>query len=450
MPPTVRSIVSLGLAASVVTTLLLLYASEGVHMSAPQRLAQLGMARRNLAAAAKARLRTAVNASRAGTIARGLQRADASLRSLGAECTDNRNECADWARTGECESNPAFMVNECRRSCGFCPLRATKGGRSLCKDASSYCGEWAAVGECDSNPGYMKLNCPVTCHLCQSEACHDVDEQRCEAQARRGDCRAQPERMFRECRWACRWCAMETSSRCRREDGLKPAATKGAVEFMFGRAASSLFAKYSPRVLRRDPWVIVFDDFLSATESDAIIRLAEGRWSRSVAGDGIQPVRTSSTAWCDSSGCLNHPLIAPLHERISNLTLVPPQNAEFMQVLRYETGQFYKTHHDQNSPATSYWGPRMYTFFMYLSDGVEGGHTRFPRLNISVAPKRGRAVLWPSVLDSDPLERDDRTEHESVTVDGGVKFGANYWLHMYDFRAANKRGCGNSQVSGNW
>ena len=123
------------------------------------------------------------------------------------------------------------------------------------------------------------------------------------------------------------------------------------------------------------------------------------------------------------------------------------------QVLKYDAGQFYKTHHDQNSPMTSAWGPRMYTFLMYLNDaapGDAGGETHFPRLNISVRPKRGRALLWPSVLDSDPNERDDRTEHEAVVVRAGQKLAANYWLHMFDFQYANERGCGNHEVFGNW
>ena len=49
------------------------------------------------------------------------------------------------------------------------------------------------------------------------------------------------------------------------------------------------------------------------------------------------------------------------------------------QVLKYDTGQFYRTHHDQNSPTTSAWGPRMYTFFMYLNDAPGGGATHDPR-----------------------------------------------------------------------
>ena len=123
-------------------------------------------------------------------------------------------------------------------------------------------------------------------------------------------------------------------------------------------------------------------------------------------------------------------------------------DAGHLQVLKYEIGQFYKTHHDQNSPTTSAWGPRMYTFFMYLNDGEGGGETHFPRLNITISPKRGRALLWPSVLDDDPKERDFRTEHEAVVVTAGKKYAANYWLHMYDFQLANDRGCGNSEVFG--
>ena len=135
------------------------------------------------------------------------------------------------------------------------------------------------------------------------------------------------------------------------------------------------------------------------------------------------------------------------------------------QVLKYETGQFYRRHHDQNSPATSMWGPRIYTFFMYMNDAdtpepgkaasaggeaLTGGETHFPVLNLTVKPKMGRALLWPSILDQTPLVRDDRTDHEALVVTGGIKYAANYWLHLYDFQEANALGCGNKEVFGNW
>ena len=58
---------------------------------------------------------------------------------------------------------------------------------------------------------------------------------------------------------------------------------------------------------------------------------------------------------------------------------------ETFQVLRYEVGQKYEMHHDNGVQ----WmadklasGPRMLTFFLYLSDVDEGGETVFPALGI--------------------------------------------------------------------
>jgi hypothetical protein len=80
----------------------------------------------------------------------------------------------------------------------------------------------------------------------------------------------------------------------------------------------------------------------------------------------------------------------------------------------------------------------------------EGGGTHFPVLNTTVQPAKGRAVLWTSVLDDDPYERDNRTDHEALDVTAGVKYGANYWLHMFPFREESDRGCDNAQYTENW
>ena len=105
-------------------------------------------------------------------------------------------------------------------------------------------------------------------------------------------------------------------------------------------------------------------------------------------------------------------------------------------MLKYEPGQFYREHHDQNAPRLSAWGPRLYTFFMYLSDVDEGGQTRFTRINVTVPPKKGTAILWPSVKSDDPYALDGRTYHEAMPVVLGVKYSANFWLHMFEFQQA--------------
>ena len=72
-------------------------------------------------------------------------------------------------------------------------------------------------------------------------------------------------------------------------------------------------------------------------------------------------------------------------------------------------------------------GPRILTVFFYLNDVDAGGGTRFNTLNITVMPKRGRAVLWPSVRDELPMKKDKRTNHEALVVESGMKYGANVW-----------------------
>merc|ERR1712232_382634 len=145
-------------------------------------------------------------------------------------------------------------------------------------------------------------------------------------------------------------------------------------------------------------------------------------------------------------------LVQRVEKRVSELMNgIPMENAEPMQVLRYETGQFYKVHHDQNSPRSSAWGPRMFTVFMYIGDGYEGGLTHFPRLNLTIPAKKGAACVWTSVLDSDPYQRDDRTDHESLPVESGVKHGVNYWIHMFPFRTKKyQASCGNQAYIQNW
>lgn len=86
-------------------------------------------------------------------------------------------------------------------------------------------------------------------------------------------------------------------------------------------------------------------------------------------------------------------------------------------------------------------GPRILTFFLYLSDVEEGGETVFTNLNIKVKPKRGRALIWPSVMDSDPESQDPRTHHAAAAVIKGKKYAANAWIHLYDFAKSNLWGC---------
>ena len=70
------------------------------------------------------------------------------------------------------------------------------------------------------------------------------------------------------------------------------------------------------------------------------------------------------------------------------------------------------------------------TIYLYLNDVEAGGETNFPRLDLTVQPKVGRALVWPSVFDENPHAADYRTQHQALPVKEGIKYGANAWLHQ--------------------
>ena len=80
----------------------------------------------------------------------------------------------------------------------------------------------------------------------------------------------------------------------------------------------------------------------------------------------------------------------------------------------------------------------------FLIDVEEGGETRFTDLtgdnggvSIDVQPKKGRALIWPNVLDGDLLKMDKRTYHEALPLIKGRKFGANAWFYLRKFQDDN-------------
>lgn len=125
-------------------------------------------------------------------------------------CRDENDHCEDWAKTGECDSNPEYMNESCRAACNICePVpdytsqfvnyveKATNGGTmgvpqalhffdgtlpqdiywvlskaqnyldnivvptygtsllEICQNYDDQCAYWSLIGECESNPKCM-------------------------------------------------------------------------------------------------------------------------------------------------------------------------------------------------------------------------------------------------------------------------------------------------------
>ena len=216
------------------------------------------------------------------------------------------------------------------------------------------------------------------------------------------------------------------------------------------RRILSDFPEYSPQAISQPggqygehaPWVITLQNFVSDEEAQAFIDGCSAHFSRSLAGDQLSPVRTSSQCWCSGNACEANPMTQAVAHRIANLTQVPGERYfEPFQILKYQPGQFYRVHHDQNSGLFTPQGARLYTFFMYLSTPEAGGGTRFHNLDQTVPAVKGSAVLWPSVTDADPDVDEPMTNHEGLPPTRGLKYAANVWVHTHDYRTPASKGC---------
>jgi len=260
------------------------------------------------------------------------------------------------------------------------------------------------------------------------------------------------------CAASCGSCDMlDYSKRCPMPADRTPAVPPGTMDETFELALSA-WPELQPRVISRDPWVMVFDSFLSLEEVDALLEHGEGRYTRSTASGGrkddefiplTSEIRTSWTTWCDNKTCTEDPRIVAITDRVAKVSRVPPENFEFMQLLRYyecehdraADCQFYRRHHDTIPELVKMQpGPRVFTFFLYLSDVEAGGGTKFDGGH-TIMPKAGRAVFWPATLARDPFVSDDRTHHEALPVLKGTKYAANFWIHQYDYVSAHNSGC---------
>jgi prolyl 4-hydroxylase len=180
-----------------------------------------------------------------------------------------------------------------------------------------------------------------------------------------------------------------------------------------------------PRLLCSDPVIVMFDNVVTCDEADAIIKLAGPRWGQSSTTNGLggdysrqSTIRTSSSA---AIGNLPARVIRTLAKRFRLLTGI--RHVQF-DLLRYEKGQEFRTHHDGVE--------RTYTFVLYLNDLLgddDGGETEFPTLGLRVKPKRGSALFFANCR-SGSASADLRVLHGALPVrrEGVVKYVVNSWI----------------------
>jgi len=173
------------------------------------------------------------------------------------------------------------------------------------------------------------------------------------------------------------------------------------------------------------PRVRMLHNFLSPTEAEHLIQMAEPLYHRSgTARAQGDEQRTSFSASLPSSDTVVH----AVRQRIALYSGYPEANLEPLQTVRYRGGEYYRPHHDfYNACETWFNGNRHFTFLIYLNDVATGGETRFPLLNITVPPVAYASLVFNDCLDNG--EPDERTLHEGIEPTGGaVKYAINGWM----------------------
>lgn len=320
-----------------------------------------------------------------------------------ADCKNTHENCEFWASKGECVNNPTYMLVGCAKACNACgkkpsaerkalssealdattafgELQRAEGAqaeetlemveksvvymksdqvtslsariRDNCQNRNELCAFWAVIGECENNKAYMQTNCAPSCR-----SCHMIDmDERCpklkdpEPALHPGDLNKMFERILRQA----------PGNRTLPESEKEELAAQNMPLYTVHVHSRPEPATEISAALDKSmpPWVITFENFVTDEECDAMIQLGhENEYKRSEdvgapkfdgTHDSVKSERrTSENAWCsDFAGCRPQEIPQRLHDRMSKVMGIPANNSEDFQILKYEVGQFYRTHHD--------------------------------------------------------------------------------------------------------
>ena len=175
--------------------------------------------------------------------------------------------------------------------------------------------------------------------------------------------------MRKECGPSCFSCDdLDFKKRCPFDPDAPVALNPGDLDALFQRIMTEpKLAQYTPKAImqpnppqdsgsEKGPWIVVLDNFLTDEECDVLIQLGGDRgYEQSLDvgeekydgtfGSKQSEERTSSNAWCIEE-CWENNITQAVHDKLEFLTGIDRNNYEYLQLLRYEEGQFYGEHHD--------------------------------------------------------------------------------------------------------
>lgn len=173
-------------------------------------------------------------------------------------------------------------------------------------------------------------------------------------------------------------------------------------------------------------------NFLVPEVCDAVVELIDHRLRDSTTADAFADpkIRTSRTS---DIGMLGHDLVMQLDELMAEAIGIHWSYTDVTQGQRYDVDQEYRAHHDYFPPGSrefqvfcQFLGQRTWTFMIYLNDVEEGGGTRFRRLEKTIMPEKGKAVIWNNLNPDGSVN--PYTIHHGMKVRKGSKYIITKWF----------------------
>ncbi|MEM9060121.1 MAG: 2OG-Fe(II) oxygenase [Pseudomonadota bacterium] len=192
-----------------------------------------------------------------------------------------------------------------------------------------------------------------------------------------------------------------------------------------------------PKVVNVNPLIAVIDDFLSEDERQVLIDLGAGRLHRatvdSTSGQGMVSM-TRTNAHCALPPA-EFPQVFPMLMKLGLVLRMPVQHAEGPMLLHYVEAQEFKPHSDgimldaepeRVAQFRKNGGQRLFSTLVYLNNVESGGGTGFPELEISVAPKAGRLLIFANTM-AGSCDVANLSMHAGEPVTAGEKWAAITW-----------------------
>lgn len=177
-------------------------------------------------------------------------------------------------------------------------------------------------------------------------------------------------------------------------------------------------------VYTKTPTVVVVDGVVTPEECEAVISHTQGKLERSTVAtdDGLvsDEARTSHGAW------FPHSDFPEITQKISDITGMPLERAEPVNILRYNPDQEYKPHYDAlEGEYLENGGQRLLSCLIYLNNATGGG-TAFPKLNIIVGSIGGRLLMFSNVDENNGPH--ELSLHQGLPPHDGEKWVMTLWF----------------------